>query len=108
MHIDESLNPAKQEGRGIVIFHFGYAYALRLLVCLYTLRKHYAGPVTVFLRDDKAGRRLAPLLEKLDINVEMKPWLTRSFDRHKVFLESPYSTTLSIDSDTIFQGPIDE
>jgi hypothetical protein len=101
-------NPVRQQGRGIVIFHFGYAYALRLLVCLYTLRKHYAGPVTVFLRDDKAGQELRPVIESLGINVEMKQGFSQSFDRHRVFLESPYATTISIDSDTIFQGPIDE
>lgn len=104
----EMAEPLRQQGRGVVVFHFGYAYGLRLLVCLYTLRKYYAGPVSVFLRDDQAGRELRPLLEKMDLTVAMKPWLTRSFDRHRVFLESPYATTLSIDSDTIFQGPIDE
>ena len=108
MRRDESPNPVRQEGRGIVIFHFGYAYALRLLVCLYTLRKHYAGAVTVFLRDDKAGRELHPIIESLGIKVERKQGFSRSFDRHRVFLESPYASTISIDSDTIFQGPIDE
>ncbi len=108
MHRDKSLNPVKQEGRGIVIFHFGYAYALRLLVCLYTLRKHYAGAVTVFLRDDKAGRELRPIIESLGIRVEIKQGFSQSFDRHRVFLESPYASTISIDSDTVFQGPIDE
>ena len=108
MTTETNLNPVKQQGRGIVIFHFGYAYALRLLVCLYTLRKYYPGPLTVFLRDDKAGRELRHIIESLGIAVEMKQGFSQSFDRHRVFLESPYATTISIDSDTIFRGPIDE
>ena len=108
MSIQFGLEPLPQQGRGIVVFHFGYAYALRLLVCLYTLRKHYTGAVTVFLRDDAAGRELRPIIENLGITVEMKQGFSQSLDRHRVFLESPYATTISIDSDTIFQGPIDE
>ncbi len=106
--MSENLAQPLSQQRGVVIFHFGYEYGLRLLVCLYTLRKYYSGPMTVFLRDDKAGIELRPLIEKMGAHVEMKYGMSRSFDRHRVFLESPYATTLSIDSDTIFQGPIDE
>jgi hypothetical protein len=106
--MSENFDQASPQKRGVVIFHFGYEYGLRLLVCLYTLRKYYSGPVTVFLRDDKASKELRPLIEKMDISVEMKRGMSQSFDRHRVFLESPYESTLSIDSDTIFQGPIDE
>lgn len=104
----KNSDQASPQKRGVVILHFGYEYGLRLLVCLYTLRKYYFGPVTVFLRDDKAGRELRPMIEKMDVRVEIKRGMSRSFDRHHVFLESPYATTLSIDSDTIFQGAIDE
>ena len=108
MSLEIGSKPAQHQGRGVVIFHFGYAYALRLLVCLYSLRQHYTGAVTVFLRDDEAGRELRPIIESLRIDVEMKQGLSQSFDRHRIFLESPYRATLSVDSDTIFVGPIDE
>ena len=97
-----------QKGRGCVYYNFGKVYVARLLVSVYSLRKHYSGPVTVFLADDPSVNKLREVLQKFQIDVIIKNDLSKSFDRHKIFFESPYETTLSFDSDTIFMGPIDQ
>ena len=98
----------EQKGRGCLYFNFGTERVLQLLVSIHTLRKHYKGPITVFLQPDKFSDRLSRDLEGLDVSIEYHERMSRSFDRHKVFLNSPYATTLSLDSDIVFFGPIDE
>lgn len=93
--------------RGCVFFNFGSAYALRLLVAIHSLRKHYSGPVTVFLVNDGDGGALKAELEKLEVSVLWLSSLTKSCDRHWLFLHSPYRSTLAFDSDLIFLGGID-
>ncbi len=103
-----SPNTGKEpKGRGCIYYNFGKVYVARLLVSVYSLRKHYAGPITVFLADDPTVNKLREVLQKLQVNVILKNDLSRSFDRHKLFFESPYETTLSFDSDMIFMRPID-
>lgn len=103
-----SNTETQQTGRGCIFYNFGRRYAARLLVALFTLRKFYNGPITVFLLDDEAGHELKPSIEQLDVNVILTEGLSKSFDRHRIFYSSPYQTTLSFDSDMIFTGPIDE
>ncbi|MCB1471618.1 MAG: hypothetical protein H6878_09545 [Rhodobiaceae bacterium] len=93
--------------RGCVYFNFGTGYALHLLVSIHTLRKHYDGPVTVFLKPDAHSDRLKRDVEALGVDVVYLDRLSRSFDRHRIFEASPYPTTLSLDSDIVFRGPID-
>jgi hypothetical protein len=93
--------------RGCVFFNFGDAYALRLLVSVYSLRRFYDGPITTFLARDAAGARLQDQLEQLGSDVVFVDEFSKSWDRHRLFLESPYTATLAFDSDLIFLAPID-
>lgn len=95
-------------GRGCVYFNFGANYALHLVVSLYSLRKYYDGPVTVFLAPDRHAGKLTRTLEQLGADVRLLDGLSKSCDRHRLFYESPYETTLSFDSDIIFRAPIDD
>jgi hypothetical protein len=97
----------KPTGRGCVYFNFGSVCTLKLVVSIHSLRKHYDGPITVFLAPDKYSDALKLDIEKLGGSVTLLENLTASFDRHRIFLNSPYETTLSLDSDIIFLGPID-
>lgn len=94
--------------RGCVFFNFGDAYALRLLVSVFSLRRVYTGPVTVLLAHDTAGEALRAQLEGLDCEVVFVDRVSRSWDRHRFFHESTYEATLVFDSDLIFLAPIDE
>jgi hypothetical protein len=107
--MDQMQNIPAQNERGCVFFNFGSARALMLLVSIHSLRKHYGGPITVFLEADKYSDLLGHELETcLDARVVELKNLSKSFDRHRMFLESPYKTTLSFDSDIMFQSPIDD
>jgi hypothetical protein len=93
--------------RGCVFFNFGSVYTLRLLVALHSLRKHYGGPAAVILVEDEFTQDVTAELSKLDVAVIMVGSLSKSFDRHQLFLTSPYETTLAFDSDILFQDGID-
>lgn len=99
-------NPTDQT-RGCVFFNFGAAYALRLLVAIFSLRRHYKGPIAVFLRKEPAGLALRDDLAALGVETLFLPHLSKSLDRHRIFLDSPFDTTMSFDSDMIFRSPID-
>lgn len=96
-----------RRGRGCVFFNYGEAYALRLIVALHSLRRVYHGPVTTILAPDDTGRSLHDTLRELDSDVVFSDELSKSWDRHRLFLDSPYETTLSFDSDLVFFEPID-
>ncbi len=96
-----------RSGRGSVFFNFGTAYALRLLVSIYSLRKFYDGPITVFLAPDEYSDALRQDILKVGADVAMMDQLSSTCDRYRVFTESPFEATLSFDSDIIFQGGID-
>lgn len=97
----------QRQGRGCVYFNFGTAYALHLLVSVHSLRIHYSGSILVFLVRDEHSDALKRDLEQLDVEVAFLERLSKSFDQHRIFEESPFATTLSLDSDILFQGSID-
>jgi hypothetical protein len=77
-------------------------------VAVFSLRRFYDGPVTTFLARDPAGIRLRGQLEQLGSDVVFGDRISKSWDRHRLFLESPYRSTLVLDSDLLFQAPIDD
>ncbi len=93
--------------RGCVYFNFGKKYALRLFVSIYSLRKYYAGPVTVFMDNGPYSGRLSTSLSPFNVEIRLLDDLSKSFDRHRLVSESRYDTVLVLDSDLIFMGPID-
>lgn len=102
-----SMSRRNRQGRGCVFFNFGSAHALNLLVSIHSLRKVHDGPILVFLEPDEYGDSLKNDVEALGADVEFLAGLSRSFDRHRIIDESPFTTTLAFDSDILFQGPID-
>lgn len=105
--VSETVLPAGS--RGCLFFNFGGAYALRLLVSIFSLRRVYDGPIRVVLaRNGSVSARLQEQLEQLDCDVVVLDRVSKSHDRHRLFRESPYTTTLVFDSDLLFVEPIDE
>jgi len=107
-HLETRRKNAAQTDRGCVFFNFGDAYALRLLVSIFSLRQVYSGPITTILARDDAGAYLKGQLDQLGSEVVFVDQISKSWDRHNLFYKSPYRTTLNFDSDLIFQKPIDE
>ena len=99
--------PTQSPHRGCIFYSFGNAYALRTLVAVFSLRQVYQGPVSIFLAEDSAGIKQKPLLEQLGCQVNFVDYTSQSEVKHRIFLESPYETSLVFDSDLIFLKPID-
>lgn len=93
--------------RGCVFYNFGTKYALRLIVSIYSLRKYYSGPITLFTDQSAYSERLIKSLAPFAVDFHLLEDLSKSFDRHRLVTESPYVATLVLDSDMIFMGPID-
>ena len=102
-------NGARSTGhdRGCLFFNAGTAYVLRLLVAIFSLRRFYEGPITVVLVDGETDERLVAQLEELGCEVAVQGEVSKSWDRHRLFLESPYATTLVFDSDLLFLDSIE-
>jgi len=100
--------------RGVIYYNVGRSCAVRLLVSVSSLRKHYAGPVTILSEgDDSHGlcRRIAKA-----VGADFQEWDCGVPDgRNRAYLAktqyhlaSPYKLTVALDSDTLVLGPIDE
>lgn len=96
---------------GITFFNFGGSCVVRLFVALHSLRKFYRGPITVFLaRGDRFNERIVPDLARLDVDFQwfdMEAIAKKNMKcvlKPKLFLMSPYTNTLMMDGDMLFQG----
>jgi len=98
------------ETQGIILFNRGDKCIVRAMVCLYSLRKHYDGPVTFYLEDpyphefDDVCRHFNVDIVHNKENHELKA-LVRKTD---MFANPPYDRTLWIDADMIIMGKLDE
>lgn len=90
-------------------FNRGTTCYIRLLVSIFSLRKHYMGPVTL-MQEGPLDRDIAHLLQELDVTV--KP--IRETDekvlvrKATLWREMPARYAMYLDSDTIVMGPIEE
>jgi cephalosporin hydroxylase len=106
------LNKGNQ--RGVIYYNCGTSCTVRLLVSLVSLRKHYAGPVTILsegeashLLCERIGAALDARVIKWESGVKQgknTPFLAKT----RLHLGTPYETTVALDSDTLVMGPIDE
>lgn len=98
------------QSRGIILFNRGDKCIVRAMVCLYSLRKHYDGPVTFYLEDpyphefDEVCKFFNCDIVHNDKKHELKA-LVRKTD---MFANPPYDRTLWIDADMVILGPLDE
>ncbi|MDP1591750.1 MAG: class I SAM-dependent methyltransferase [Prosthecobacter sp.] len=100
--------------RGVIYYNSGTSCAVRLLVSLASLRKHYAGPVTILSEGEASHLLCEPIGEALNAEVKrwdsgVKPGKNAPFlAKTRLHLGTPYETTVALDSDTLVVGPIDE
>jgi hypothetical protein len=95
--------------RGLVFFNRGTRCVARLLVCLWTLRKHYAGPVTV-LHEGTFPEWAGKALKHFRVDTKEVPATDGSVlaGKSKMWRNSPYRHTMFMDADMIVRGPVDE
>jgi len=100
------------ETEGIIMFNRGNKMLVRILVSLYSLRKHYDGNITFYIE------KPCPCLDELEtalkyFNCDVVRLQERSdyktlVRKNSLFENPPYDKTLWLDSDTIITGSINE
>jgi len=101
------------EDRGVVYLFCGATFAERVVVSLWTLRKHWQAPVSVIATDDDCQDILQPAAAELDLQlIRVEPMKAR---RHSAYLNktlipiwTPYQRTVFIDGDTTVVGNFDK
>jgi len=109
-----TILPGGGNWRGVIYYNCGTSCAVRLLVSLASLRKHYAGPVTLLSEGadshqlcEKIGKALGARVVRWKSGV--KPGKNMPFlAKTRLHLGTPYQTTVALDSDTLVVGPIDQ
>ncbi len=93
---------------GVVYFNRGTGCYIRLLVSLYSLRRHYAGRVAV-LQEGKLKPWIRPFLRELGADlVELKPsGKPLLVQKASLWQDTPYDCSMYLDSDTLVMGPVE-
>lgn len=99
--------------RGIVYLLYGMGVAERLVVSMWSLRRHYDGPVTVMTGGDPETALAKSL--KGSLGCRCLPFDPESLGvgravhaKTRVPELTPYDDTLFLDADTLVTGPLDE
>ena len=107
--------PVKQEQQGIVYLLCGPAYAVRMVVSIWSLRRFYSGPIVVYTIGDESheiGRKLARD-ENLGVEHREFPRIVKRKNAaylHKlaVLQDLPFEMNVFLDADTLITGSIQE
>jgi len=102
--------------RGILYLLEGTKLAPRLVVSIYSLRKFYAGPITVATGDSTAAELVARIADDSDLRISHQHIeLPHRIDQHRgyilktlVHMFTPFDVTVFIDCDTLVRGSIEE
>lgn len=102
---------------GVLYYNKGTGCLIRLVVSIYSLRKHYNGPITIASYGEESRGPCMEICKYFQIefrDVKLDPLVPKG--RNSVFLETcraneytPYENiTVWLDSDTLIKGPIDD
>ena len=101
--------------KGVIYYNRGRKCVVRLIVSMMTLRKHYQGPITLFLDDKGFGKENMSLLTKdvkrefdVDVITDENEDTTTYVRAVEVCMKAPYDLNLWMDADTVILGNIDE
>ena len=96
---------------GIVMYSCGTKCITRAIVCLYSLRKFYDGPVTFFIEEPTTPKEFVDVCKyfKADVvKLPGDPTKGALVKKTQTLWNTPYDKTLWLDADTIVNGKIDE
>ena len=93
----------------VVYFNRGTSCYVRLFTSIFSLRKHYRGPIQLLQEGPLAGE-VRPLLERLEVEVRQLPERAEPILVRKASLWKyvPADDVMFLDSDTLIRGPVDE
>ncbi len=97
----------RERSRGICYYNHGTKHLARLLVSLYSLRRHYSGPVTV-LDTGESGGLVERIAGARGLGADVQTIPHEALRRNSCYVakaglwrHSPYSTTVLLDADTV-------
>lgn len=99
--------------RGVIYYNTGTSCAVRLLVSIASLRRYYAGPVTILSEGEESDVLCARIGEALKVevlpwNCGVEPCKNRAYLAKTRYHEgTPYDTTIALDSDTLVVGAVE-
>lgn len=103
------------EQRGVTFLLTGIRHAVRLAVCLRSLREHYQGSVTVFTTRPESHRLVERMKQDVRLQIEHQIIPEVQRPKHGSFLTkvsmtaaTPYQTTVFLDADTLVTGSLEE
>lgn len=102
--------------KGVIYFNLGSKCLSRLMVSIFSLRKHYDGPVTILSTGDESNSFCKNFKDcGMNIDVKFVTFPNVKDGRNAVFLQkssvndhTPYDLSIFLDSDTIVKGDISE
>ena len=96
--------------RGVIYYNKGRKCLVRLIVSLMSIRKHYDGPITVFLEGEHPEGLPEALQRefKVDLIWDKNPDTCTYVRAVEVCMKTPYDLTVWMDSDTVVLGKFDE
>ena len=95
---------------GVIYYNRGFKCVVRMIVSILSLRKHYKGPVTVFL-EGEGLKQLSEDLQRLfnvDVIYDANPDTTTYVRAVEVCMKAPYDVNIWIDADTLILGEFGE
>lgn len=100
---------------GVFYLLSGPAYAARLVASLWSLRKHYSGPVVIYAVGDKSQSIAREIQSDHRLNVECRDFPRAHRRKNASYLtklailqNAPFERTCYLDADTVVAGSIDE
>ena len=104
--------PQADYSQGVIYLNVGTKCLVRLVTSIYSLRRHYNGPIAIM--DGGSSGGLCPKIAN-DLGALHIGFSARQMKRHtsynaksSLWRHSPFDRTMFIDSDTIVAQPIDE
>ena len=98
------------ESRGIIMFNRGEKIVVRAIVSLYSLRKHWDGPITFYV-ENPYPKEFDEVLKYFNCTIvhnEERPDYKTLVRKNSLFENPPYDRTLWVDADVIVNGKIDK
>jgi hypothetical protein len=100
--------------RGVCYLFCGVSFAERILTSIYSLRRHYPGPVLVFVTDDDSAAVAKLWAADRRLGIDLRRQKLWDCPRHRPYVTktllpiwTPFKETVFLDGDTVVAGPID-
>jgi hypothetical protein len=100
--------------KGVIYYNTSTKCLVRLVVSIYSLRKHYTGPIAILSEGDESRKYCQPIAEALGcefvestFDVPEGPQMT-FMKKTLLHTVTPYDVSVFLDSDTLVTGNIDK